>query len=162
MVQVSFFTIAHTFKIMWLNSKPSFILLTTTIVQHDHCIDAVSDDSVTNNIFKPTVPVAAVEDNNELNNNGGAYDLSEIDYREVTSHYSFMDNLDVDHVKVRARDHAAIIATEDEGIGGFTTLAAANNFDNDASQSDHHLPHDNEDGNLFDTSLIEPKVVLRQ
>jgi hypothetical protein len=129
------------------------------IVQHDQCIDAASDDSATNNIFKPTVSVAAVDNNN---NNGGAYDLSEIDYHEVTSHYSFMDDFnDVDHAIVRARDHAAIVTTEDEGIGGLTTFAAANN-NYDASQSaNHHQPHDNDDGNLFDASLVESKVVVR-
>ena len=118
---------------MRLNSRPSFIILTSAIVQHGHCILAASTAS---NISKPTNEVAVVDNNN----NGGAY-ASEIDYLEVTSHYSFMDDLHV--------NHNDLLVDGDEGIS-FTPAA------NDASPHSN-LPDENDD--LFDASLLEAEEV---
>ena len=128
---------------MWLNSKPSFIIIilasAAAIVRHGNCIVAASSASANNNnIFKPTVVDAEI--------------IS--DYLEVTSHYSFMDDVvnDVDRAIVRVRDHHAIVTTDvGEGI--------ANNDYDAVHSDDHRLPRDDDGDNLFDASLLEAEEV---
>jgi hypothetical protein len=114
---------------MRLNSKPLFIILTSGIVHHSHCI----------------VKVVAAVDNSK--NNGGAY-AAEIDYLEAASHYSFMDD-DLDVI-----NHTDLVADGEGGTTGFTFSA------NDYASPHSNLAGEENDGNLFDASLVEAEEVV--